>query len=210
MKSKWVLAVVVAVLVSFLATSLVTAQEHRRKAGGQMMERREKMKHMGKHHKMKPLTEEQHEELAAFLKENDPARLEQLEELKENRPEMYEKVATKGYWGMKRLAKLKEKDPDAYKKKMEQMKLEGETRSMAREYRRSKSDSGKAKIKKQLKPKLDRLFDLRQEDRKHEVKMLKERAADLEKELAERKSNKQKIVEHHLEKILGEKDDLRW
>jgi hypothetical protein len=202
------MALLVVLTTSLVMVSTVQAQRPHRE-GREKMERVGK-KGRGEHHWAKPLTEEQVAELEKYLKEIDPARLEKLEELKEKRPEMYEKVAAKGYWGMKRLEKLKEKNPAAYKQKMEYFKLEGEMRSLAGDYRKSKSDSEKAKIKKQLKPKLDRLFDLRQEGRKYEIKNLQKKAADLEKSLAERKSNKNKIIEKHLEKILGEKDDLEW
>ena len=75
--------------------------------------------------------------------------------------------------------------------------------------RRATGDD-KDKAVKELTGLLQKLFDLREENRVQEVAELKRRVEALEKAIEGRKANKDKIVEKRARELLGERLDDEW
>lgn len=62
----------------------------------------------------------------------------------------------------------------------------------------------------EIRRKLSELFDLREEDKRDEIKKLEKQVNDLERKLRERKSRKKDIVNSRLRELLGEPNNLKW
>lgn len=87
--------------------------------------------------------------------------------------------------------------------------LEIETESMGLEY--NKADKAeREKIKQNLQNKLGELFELREDNRKEEVKDLEGRLSELNKTLDERRKNKDKIIDNRLRDLTGEDETTEW
>lgn len=87
--------------------------------------------------------------------------------------------------------------------------LEIETESMALEYKKA-DKSEREKIKQNLQTKLSELFELREDNRKEEVKDLEGRLSELNKTLDERRKNKDKIIQNRLLDLTGEDETTEW
>jgi hypothetical protein len=57
---------------------------------------------------------------------------------------------------------------------------------------------------------LDRLFDLKELEKEEEIKRIKNELERLQKGVAERRANKQQIIELHLEQITGKAHLYEW
>lgn len=208
MRTNWMVTLVLLAAACLAAAVPAGAQERRMGKWGKG--RQLLQDEPGLREPYRPLTEAEIAEIKEFLQKENPEQLEQLDKLKDERPVMYEKVLFHAFQRLEHLKRLEKKDPEAYKQKMEMFRLDTQVRALVKEYRDSDNESRKAKIKKELVPLLGKLFDLRQEDRKLELKHLKERVSELEGKLSSRAGNKEKIVENHLNKLLGKADDLDW
>lgn len=87
--------------------------------------------------------------------------------------------------------------------------LEIETESLGLEYKKA-DKAEREKIKQNLQNKLSELFELREENRKEEVKDLEGRLSELNKTLDERRKNKDKIIENRLLDLTGEDETTEW
>ena len=92
---------------------------------------------------------------------------------------------------------------------MEMRRLERESAEQAEQARRAPPEEREAALKK-LKETLSRLFDAREEIRARELTELKRRVEALEKAVAERKGNKERIVEKRRRELMGEKSEDDW
>ena len=110
---------------------------------------------------------------------------------------------------MRQLTEMKERDPRGFERLKELRVLEGESVELG-ERARCAEPVERERIAKRLAEVLGKLFDLREENRAREVGELKRRLEALEKELANRKGNKERIVEQRRRELLGEKGELDW
>jgi Spy/CpxP family protein refolding chaperone len=157
-----------------------------------------------------PLTQEQKDEVQAFLKEVAPERMAKLDKLRTERPELYEKVLAANFGKMKHLKELKSNDPKAYEQKVQLFVLQGKVMDLAKDYRNSQSDGDKKKIKGELDGLLNKLFDLRQAEREQDLVRFKERLQKFEADIQKRKENKDKVIKMYTDKLLGDSEGLEW
>jgi hypothetical protein len=146
----------------------------------------------------------------AWLKENEPETLRRWSQLREEgRREEAARLLAEVAPRMRELRELKERDPRGYEKMMALRRLERESMEQAEKARRAPPEEREAAQKK-LTEMLSRLFDAREEVRLRELGELKRRVEMLEKALAERKTNKDRIVEKRRRELLGEKSEDDW
>ncbi len=105
---------------------------------------------------------------------------------------------------------MKRHDPAAYERMSAMRRLERESIELAESLRNAPPGPQRDEGVKRLGEILGRLFDLREEARAREVVELKRRIEELEKSLAGRKANKERIVERRRKELLGEKIDEDW
>jgi len=99
------------------------------------------------------------------------------------------------------------------KKRMEQSQQVGHwemhTKALGFLYQHSVQNK-KPEIKAKLQTKLDRLFDLKEEERKLEVKMLEHQLQELKTYFEARKNNKAQIINRRLNELIGMGEYLDW
>lgn len=99
------------------------------------------------------------------------------------------------------------------KKRMEQSQVVGHwemhTKALGFLYQHS-SENEKPGIKTKLQTKLEQLFDLKEEERKLEVKMLEHQLQELKTYFEVRKNNKTQIINRRMQELLGMGEYLDW
>lgn len=152
--------------------------------------------------------EEKQEEAIEFLgKYMEPERLEKMKVVK---PIAYKHILRVALRQKHELDMLKEIDPERYKVKEKCFRLMIKSRTLAEDYKITKSNSKQKEIKKALESVLDKLFDLKEKDKKFELKKLEKEIEKLKEVMIEREDHKLEIVEQHLDKLLLEKEYMRW
>jgi hypothetical protein len=150
------------------------------------------------------------DEVRAWLKENEPESFRRVMQFQEEgKREDWTRLLMDAGARMRELRDLKERDPKGFEKTMELRRLERESMEQAELARRAPPEEREAAMKK-VKETLSRLFDLREEARQREIGELKRRVEALEKALAERKTNKDRIVEKRRRELMGEKSEDDW
>jgi len=150
------------------------------------------------------------EETEKLLKELDPERLERLNHLREVDPPAYMRLLEETQRERIKLRELKERDPQRYEQVIQERKMETEIKGLAGQYRKSQDNSEKEELKKQIKTKMEKLFDLREAQREIEIKRLEEQLTKLREKMKVRKANRDKIIERRQRELIGEDDDMGW
>lgn len=148
--------------------------------------------------------------IRAWLKENEPETYKRVMEAQEagRRPDVM-RMLSEAEPRMRQLNDIKERDPRGFERTREMRRLEGESLALGERARQAPPDE-RERIVKELGQVLQKLFDVREENRAREVSELKRRVEALEKELSNRKANKDRIVEQRRRELLGEKGELDW
>jgi hypothetical protein len=149
-------------------------------------------------------------EALEFLQIVAPFRVEEIKALKSiNPPEFHERIVE--ILGVKHhLDFVKRNDPERYELMLQEAQMDQKSRQLSEQYRRTKTTEEKARIKLELRTLLDRLFDIREQNKQGEIKHLEEELARLKSTMAERRKNKSQIVTGRLEELLDEKSSLKW
>ena len=150
------------------------------------------------------------DEVRSWLKDNEPEtyrRLMQIQE--EGRREEVMRILGEAAPRMRELNELKQRDPKGYEKMLELRRLERESMELAEQARRAPPEEREGAARK-LKENLNKLFDVREENRARELVELKRRVEALEKALTDRKTGKERIVEKRRRELMGEKTDEEW
>ena len=150
------------------------------------------------------------EQIFDFLEKFDPARLQKLVHLEDVDPEEFHKVLKETRREFGRLMELKKRDPERFEQMMHERRMEQETGQLAMHYRNTKNAEEKEKIKKEIRERLEKLFDLREAQKAAEIKRMEEELAKLKEKAKTRKDNRDKIIEQHQKELLGENDDMKW
>jgi hypothetical protein len=99
------------------------------------------------------------------------------------------------------------------KKRMEQSQLVGHwemhTRAIGFLYQHSNQNE-RPELKTKLQTKLEKLFNLKEEERRLEVKMLEHQLQELKTYFEERKNNKTQIINRRLNELIGKGEYLDW
>lgn len=159
---------------------------------------------------MPTITKEQVEKFEKWIKNNDPDKYREIQNLKLARPELYQRVIFEGVRHMNFLEMMKKKDPKTYTRLMKEMKLDSKMRKLAKEYRESKDVKRKKEIKSELTQILNQVFDIRSVNRAREVNEMSKKIEELKQMLKKRKDNKKLIVERKLKEVTGQMEGLEW
>ncbi|MBI5779847.1 MAG: hypothetical protein HZA49_10415 [Planctomycetes bacterium] len=150
------------------------------------------------------------EETEKLLKELDPERLERLKHLRQVDPPAYMKLFEETQRERMKLRELKERDPQRYEQVIQERRMETEIKGLAMQCRKSQDNAEKEELKKQIKVRLEKLFDLRETQRETEIKRLEEQLTKLKEKMKTRKANRDKIIERRGKELIGEEDDMGW
>ena len=157
------------------------------------------------------LTEQDVAEAMEFIEEyGGPEMVSKLKDLKVDAPVKYRAALKRALLEKRDLERLKENEPDLYKKRLRILELRAESFNLAENYRNAKSDGEKNRIKEEMRNVLSKQFDLKEKEKGQRIERLEEEIARLKEELKERKTHKEEIVERRMLDLFGESNYLRW
>jgi len=157
------------------------------------------------------LTQEQEEAALEHVKATYPEeRYQKLQDLKGTRPAIYNRLVQKAYQEMQYLENLKERDPEMYEAMKEKRELEIQTKQLVDQYKNTENETEKVNLKNQISELLNKIFDIRQENRQKEIERLEKRLAEAKENNKKRLQNKDEIIAERLEDLLGKQDWMRW
>jgi len=141
-----------------------------------------------------------------IIKKNDELLYKKVLDLKKKDPVKY------GYFikiAFNMFAMSKDFEGDLDKDITRGISLEWDIRELSEVYNKS-SEADKAKIKNEIKTKLNEIFDIRTRIMELRVKRVEKRLDELKNNISERKKNKQAIVNERLDRVLGNKKYMNW
>ncbi|MEW6279526.1 MAG: hypothetical protein AB1758_12935 [Candidatus Eremiobacterota bacterium] len=156
-----------------------------------------------------PVPPEVEKEFLEFLQSQDPDRAAELSELRKSRPEVYRHALASHVERYMFLKQMKEEDPEGYQLGLEELKLDGRVRKLARAYTQTQDKEQRAALRKQAEEAVARLFDIRQQNRRRHVERMEKELARLKSQVDERQKKRQAIVERRVEEVLSD-PDLEW
>ena len=148
-----------------------------------------------------------------YLKALKPDLVKELDEIKEINKHKYNELLNKVYWknfpGTPFFEELDENEKERLELSKEIVELEIRSEALGIKYREV-AESEKAKIKKDLRQTLLKLFEAREKEREIDVAMLEKELKELQHSLQKRKTYKDEIVKRRLEELIGENKYLEW
>ncbi len=155
------------------------------------------------------LTDGQEQQALDFLRQLDAPAADHLQQLKSENPDAYQRRVLLIYREMNKLQAFEENEPELYDRKYRMKQLEVKEKRLAREYKEA-PESEKPRIHSELRTVLDELFDLRELDRRDQISKMEQRLQQLRQTLQERAEKKDEIIEHRMEMLTHDLDELRW
>lgn len=149
------------------------------------------------------------EEQLEILKQEDPELYQRLIELREKNPKKFRHHIEEAMRERQKLEELKQQDPELYNRVVEERKLERRVDNLVAAIRRAKGKEQEP-LKTELRDILNRLFDLREQARLREIEEVKKRVHEMEQQIQARRANKAIIVEQRMQEILGEEGGWEW
>ena len=143
------------------------------------------------------------------MKEKHPEEYARLQKLRETNPEEFRQALHEKL--MQEKMRFRSRDGEHGRPPMnpEILKSEKEAMDISRTYRQTTDAVQKEQIRKDLRAKLEVLFDLREKDRQDHIRRIEADLADLKKSVDQRQSNREQIIDRRLQE-LTEGDGLRW
>ena len=98
---------------------------------------------------------------------------------------------------------LSERDRALYERLVREREMEAEAVRLARELRRADA-SERTRLRDELRERLDAMFELKQENRREEVRQVEEVLQALRQRLQEREAMRDKIIQHRMRELTGQ------
>lgn len=149
------------------------------------------------------------QELVAFVKEVNPPLAERIEKVRSVNHEEYRRLlfdVAKHYNEVKR---LQANNPDLAAKAVEVMRSEGRTTELAEMYKRSQDPQEKEKIRSEMKSLLFQAFDNKLALREAQAGFIENELQQLKARIAQKRQNKEKIIEKRFSDLTAE-NYLQW
>jgi hypothetical protein len=147
------------------------------------------------------MSEEEKDELEAFLKKHFPERFEELSRLDETAPRIFNRAINQMLPQLLRLMHMEEDDPEEFPIRLEEVKLSFEVRGAMRRLRLASGPEERARLLPEVRGMLARKFDLRQRMHRAEIQKLEGRLAEAKAGLERREADKEKIIDRELEDV---------
>lgn len=160
------------------------------------------------HHHGPRLTDDQMDLAIEVLEVVDPEYAKKIQD----KPEMARGMMLRRHPRVVRFVMMSERDPEMFGLRLEDMKLNRVSIELAAAYRKAKLAGDEEELN-ELRGKLSNVvkehFELREEIRAHELKLLEARIDRLRAELEERRENARKIIRERTAELTGDLSD-QW
>ena len=148
--------------------------------------------------------QEQTEEVWAFVREHMPWRVEGLEKLRDERPEIFKAMIRRLQFEIGQLKRLRESDPKAFQAALEEGALRYRSMDLPGQIRQTDDPKRRKALTAELRGVVERLLEAEQKAREAQVRELEERLQRLREQIRERAEHRQQIVEELMERLLTE------
>jgi hypothetical protein len=153
------------------------------------------------------VTEEDIADILAFLGENMPWARVELERVREAEPDHFRQACRHMRFEIAQLRQLKERDPEAFRKIIEEKQLKSRAQDLATKAREAADPAERDAFTAELRKVLDRLFDVELANREVQIRQLEQRLDSLKQELKDRAANREQVIKTRLEDALKGKKD---
>ncbi len=161
-------------------------------------------------HKTESLSEEESQAIYKYFNQFDKDALLRLDELKDIDINLYKNQLNHLYFEKMHLERIQEENPGRFKDAIEIRKLDSESHQLSKDYRLEKDKSKKGEIEKRLKKILNKLFDLRENEKKIEMERIEDKLNSLGEEINKRRENKKIIIENRFKQLTGQNRVYEW
>lgn len=180
-----------------------------------MQERQRKERHRQEerpHHEGEEFRKEPHhpDNVFEFLQRFAPDKLKELEELKREEPEQYEKELREVAAHVHEMHELQRHNPQQFATIMQNRKMTRKSWELAEACRREENAERKMHLRQQLQHLLQEIFNMRIELHKKEVHELRNALNKLQNRLQRMIENKEKIIKKRMHTMLSEDDEFDW
>ncbi|MFG0250898.1 MAG: hypothetical protein ACF8OB_18590 [Phycisphaeraceae bacterium JB051] len=152
------------------------------------------------------LNEQQLKHLFSILSEVNPELIDKIKTWQQVNPDRSNRMLARTYGRMQDLIQLKMDDPPMYELKVADFKLDTRSRVLSMSYRRTPTDE----LRNDLLAVLKQQFEIRQKIREHELERLKAKIGELESQLQERASNREKIIDKQFQNMTNKPVNRKW
>ena len=207
---KWIIAV--GLVATAITGGLITCKptDDSNKPGNQIMAPRPGERPEAPELAHEPPEPPSDEQLYNFLEKFDPERLQRLSHLEDVNPEEFHKLLEASRREFAHIQELKERNPEHFKQMMHMRRMEQESGQLARQYRECRNPQEKEQISKQLRGKLEKIFDLKEEQKNADISRMDEELSKQKEKAKTRQENRERIIKRHQRELQGDDEDMRW
>ena len=148
------------------------------------------------------VTDEDVAEILKFAGEHMPWMKADLEKMRQSDAGRFHQVCRHLRFEIAQLERLKEQDPDAFRRAIEEKQLKFRSQELAAKVRAAADPKEHDAQRGELRSVLDRLFDAETATRAAQIRQLESRLHALRKELQDRAASRREIVDKRIEDML--------
>lgn len=156
----------------------------------------------------KEMPEAERKDVLRFMEEHFPRMVVELDKVKEDAPQRYERRMERIAPEMHRLMEVRERDPARAMVLIRERQVSLRLQDLARDYRSAEDSDEKSRIRKSIRELAAEEFDNRVERRDLEVRELENRLAELKSRLEEMKSVRDEMLDRRTKELI-EKENAR-
>ncbi len=147
-------------------------------------------------------TDEQVEEIRAFVSEHLPTFGAKLDEMRAESPERFRGLMRRLRFEVHQLLQLRERDPEAFAKAIEGRRLGLQVREIATRLEENTDEEQRERLRGRLRELVAQLFDAELVAQRAHVRRLEEKLQKLRETLKKRAAHREEIVRERVERIL--------
>lgn len=157
---------------------------------------------------MEPPPEEERR-IPAMFEEVLPARARHMRETGREHPDWFRRALKQAHRMARELEELRETNLEAFERRVAMLRKEEALDELAEALRRSPSEEAKAPLRRELRAKLEELFDLKEAEQRTRVERMERELKTLKERLDKRRQARKGIIERRLREI-EEGDSLEF
>jgi len=155
------------------------------------------------------VTDEQVENILAFVRKYMPWRVESLQKMQESEPEQFRQLCRRLRFEVSQLLHLKDRDEAAFHKAIEERRIRMRAAELAQRVRETRSPQEREALVQELRGVINEMFELEMATQEAHIRGLEERIEQLRRELRDRAEHRREIVEQRLREAMEDRPEPR-
>jgi hypothetical protein len=108
------------------------------------------------------------------------------------------------------MRELKQRDPERFRQQQQMAELERRSMEMGQKIRHATEEEAKKQAATELREMLNKLFDLRQQEREKSLQQLESEVKEVREALERRKAKRDEMIKHRFDQLTGRADVMEW